>query len=122
MIFIEQGKTNVVCLTLTDVSTIVTPKYLFKFIRENDRNNPIYFASPDLSAYRSRYNLFEIEEDFEGANGGVDIPIKLPQGQYVYEVYQTATLTDDPDNIVGDAIEIGRMLVVGNSITNNIYD
>jgi hypothetical protein len=122
MIFIEQGKTNVVCLTLTDVSTIVTPKYLFKFIRENDRNNPIYFASPDLSAYRSRYNLFEIEEDFEGANGGVDIPIKLPQGQYVYEVYQTATLTDDPVNIVGDAIEIGRMLVVGNSITNNIYD
>lgn len=122
MIFIEQGKTNAVCLTLTDVSTITAPKYLFKFIRENDKENPIYFAAPDLSAYRSRCNLFEIEEDFEGANGGVDVPIKLPQGQYVYEVYQTEELTDDPDEIIGEAIEIGRMVVVGDSITNSIYE
>lgn len=111
MIYLEKGQVNSFVLTLTEVTTIPNPYYLFEFEDEfNTTSNPIYWEGTDTSSWTSRYNLFTIDEPTD---------IDFVKGQYRYKVYQSASPTLDPTGLT--MIEEGRLVVAGQTI-NSIYD
>ena len=116
MIYIKQGVINQFVLTLTEVTTIPTPHYLFVFTNEmNTTSTPQLFTSADSSAYPQRYNLFTLDEPTD---------IILVKGQYTYEVYESSTPFVLPLTILqttGVVIEEGRLVVSGPA-GNSIYD
>ena len=116
MIYIEQGVINQVVLTLTEVTTVPTPHYLFAFTNEmNTASVPQLFTTADTSSYPERYNLFVLNEP-------VDIILK--QGQFIYQVHQSSTPYTLPLTIAqstGIVIEEGRMVVSG-PVGTSIYD
>lgn len=110
MIYLEKGQLNKIVLTLTESATISNPFFLFKFQWEMDLDvDPVYWVGTDTSIYTARYNLFELTE-------GTDATFRI--GQYVYEVYESATLPADETGLT--KIEEGRMIVNGTATT--IYD
>jgi hypothetical protein len=116
MIYIEQGVINQVVLTLTEVTTVPTPHYLFAFTNEmNTTSVPQLFTTADTSSYPERYNLFVLNEP-------VDIILK--QGQFVYQIYESSVPYVLPLTIAqstGVVIEEGRMVVSG-PVGTSIYD
>jgi len=116
MIYIEQGVINQIVLTLTEVTTVPTPHYLFAFTNEmNTASVPQLFTTADTSSYPERYNLFVLDEP-------VDIILK--QGQFIYQVYQSSVPYVLPLTIAqttGVVIEEGRMVVSG-PVGTSIYD
>ena len=116
MIYLEQGVINQIVLTLTEVTTVATPHYLFAFRNEfNTTSSTQLFTTADISSYPERYNLFVLNEP-------VDIILK--QGQFIYEIYQSSTPYILPLTIAqttGVVIEEGRMVVSG-PVGNSIYD
>lgn len=116
MIYIEQGVINQVVLTLTEVTTVSTPHYLFAFTNEmNTTSVPQLFTTADTSSYPERYNLFVLNEP-------VDIILK--QGQFVYQIYESSVPYVLPLTIAqstGVVIEEGRMVVSG-PVGTSIYD
>lgn len=116
MIYIDQGVINKFVLTLSEVTTVTTPHYLFVFTNEmNTTSTPQLFTSADTSAYPDRYNMFALNEPTD---------ISLLKGQYTYEVYESSTPFVLPLSInqtTGVVIEEGRMVVSGPAGTS-IYD
>lgn len=111
MIYLEKDTVNTFVLTLTEVTTISNPYYLFEFEDEFDTSsNPIYWIGADTSQWPSRYNLFTLEEPTD---------VELVKGQYKYKVYESPTSTLDPTGL--NMIEEGRMVVAGITV-NSIYD
>lgn len=123
MIYIRKNQTNKVILTLTEMSQLQSPYYLFVFENEyNLDDEPIYWTSPDISTHTNRYNEFNLVEGEEG--------LPLIAGQYTYTVYESAL--PNPQTIAdttGRVIEKGRMVVeitnttneIDNNNTNEIY-
>jgi len=115
MIYITKDSNNEFALTLTESTSITSPYFLFKFVWEYDETLPsTYWVGADYSPYPERYNLFYLEE-------GVDALLR--QGQYRYEVYESAnniTVDENTSETGLDKIEEGRMEVIGNGTT--IYD
>lgn len=113
MIYIVQGVTNQIVLTLSEVTTVPTPHYLFVFTNEmNTTSTPQLFTAADTSSYPERYNLFSLDEPTD---------ITLLKGQFTYEVYQSSTPYLAPLTISGTMIEEGRMVVSG-PVGTSIYD
>lgn len=116
MIYIDKGEINTFALTLTEVTTLVSPFYLFVFEGEyNTAEQPVFWAGVDTSIWLTRYNLFTLEE-------GVDVT--LIKGQYKYSVYEspTAIVVDENTNTNDlNLIEEGRMVVAGVAVSS-IYD
>jgi hypothetical protein len=114
MIYIEKGQVNTFALTLSEVTTLVDPFYLFVFEDEfNTAIDPILWEGVDTSNYQYRYNLFTMEE-------GVDID--LLKGQYTYKVYESLTAIDENTNTDElNLIEEGRMVVSGVAVSS-IYE
>ena len=116
MIYIEKGEINTFALTLSEVTTLVDPFYLFVFEGEfNTATEPVLWSGVDTSSYPTRYNLFTLEE-------GVDL--ELTRGQYTYSVYESdeEIIVDENTNTNGlNLIEEGRLVVAGGS-TSSIYD
>jgi hypothetical protein len=111
MIYLEKDTVNTFVLTLTEVTTISNPYYLFEFEDEFDTTaNPIYWEGVDTSSWPSRYNLFTIDEPAD---------VELVKGQYKYKVYESPVSTLDPTGL--NMIEEGRMVVAGITV-NSIYD
>lgn len=114
MIYIEKGQVNTFALTLSEVTTLVDPFYLFVFEDEfNTAVDPIPWEGVDTSDYPYRYNLFTMEE-------GVDLD--LVKGQYTYKVYESPIAVDintNTDNL--NLIEEGRMVVSGVAVSS-IYE
>jgi hypothetical protein len=114
MIYIEKGQVNTFALTLTEVTTLVDPFYLFVFEDEfNTAIDPILWEGVDTSDYPYRYNLFTMEE-------GVDLD--LLKGQYRYLVFESPIPVDintNTDNL--NLIEEGRMVVSGVPVSS-IYE
>jgi len=117
MIVIYKGQENDVVLTLKESTTLTVPYYLFEFIRDLTNPSPIYFTTADVSAYPNRFNHFVIEEASAGSG-----TVALAAGQYTYRVYQTATSTTNPANIVGDVLEEGIMNVIDDDIDGTVYE
>ena len=111
MIYLEKDTVNLFVLTLTEVTTIPNPYYLFEFQDEfNTTATLIYWEGTDTSAYPSRFNLFTLDEPTD---------IDFIKGQYRYRVYESSVPTLDPTGLT--MIEEGRMVVAGVQI-NSIYD
>ena len=116
MIYLEQGVINQIVLTLTEVTTVATPHYLFAFTNEmNTTSSTQLFTTADTSLWPERYNLFILNEP---------IDITLLQGQFTYQIYQSSTPYILPLTIAqstGVVIEEGRMVVSG-PVGTSIYD
>ena len=113
MIYINKDELNSIVLTLTEVSTLSNPYYLFVFQNEmNPESTPILFTTPDISAYPERFNQFELDEP---------VDVDLIKGQYSYSVYESLIPPVTIQDTTGDVIEEGRMVVSG-AIVNSIYD
>lgn len=116
MIYIDKGEINTFALTLSEVTTLVNPYYLFVFEGDyNTATEPILWVGTDTSNWPQRYNLFTLEE-------GVDVT--LIKGQYTYSVYESNTpiVIDENTNINDfNLIEEGRMVVAGVAVSS-IYD
>lgn len=116
MIYIDKGEINTFALTLSEVTTLVNPYYLFVFEGEyNTAVEPIFWVGTDTSNWPVRYNLFTLEE-------GVDVT--LIKGQYKYSVYESDTPIIVDENTNTDElnlIEEGRMVVAGVAVSS-IYD
>jgi hypothetical protein len=116
MIYIEQGVINQIVLTLTEVTTVPTPHYLFAFTNEmNTTSSTQLFTTADLSLWPERYNLFSLSEP---------VDIILRQGQFTYQIYESSTPYILPLTIAqstGVVIEEGRMVVSG-PVGTSIYD
>ena len=111
MIYLEKDTVNIFVLTLTEVTTIPNPYYLFEFQDEfNTTATLIYWVGTDTSAYPPRFNLFTLDEPKD---------IDFVKGQYRYRVYESSVSTLDPTGLT--MIEEGRMVVAGVQI-NSIYD
>jgi hypothetical protein len=116
MIYIDKGEINTFALTLSEVTTLVNPYYLFVFEGEyNTAVEPIFWVGTDTSNWPVRYNLFTLEE-------GVDVT--LIKGQYKYSVFESDTPIIVDENTNTDElnlIEEGRMVVAGVAVSS-IYD
>lgn len=108
MIYVAQNSTNKIVLTLTEVTTVTNPSYLFVFTNEyNTGSTPILFTAADTSLYPERYNLFTLAEPTD---------LSLVVGQYTYEIYEKSgpfTLPLSIAQTTGVVIEEGRMVVSG---------
>lgn len=121
MIYIRKGQNNRIPLTLTERSRITQPFFLLVFYSEFDKDKaPIIFAAPDVSGYPQRVNIFELVEGENGneetANGWDDLAsgaahLKLTQGQYRYEAYESETLVFSIEDTTGRILEASRMVV-----------
>jgi hypothetical protein len=115
MIYIEQGVINQIVLTLTEVTTVPTPHYLFAFTNEMNTLSVTELFTADTSLYPERYNLFVLNEP---------VDITLLQGQFIYQIYQSSVPYVLPLTIAqttGVVIEEGRMVVSG-PVGTSIYD
>jgi hypothetical protein len=113
MIHIDKGEVNSIVLTLTEVSTLSNPYYLFVFENEMDTTNtPILFTTADISNWKERFNLFLLDEP---------VDVTLVKGQYRYQVYESTIPPTSIQDTTGEVIEEGRMVVSG-AIQNSIYD
>lgn len=108
MIYVAQNSSNKIVLTLTEVTTVTNPSYLFVFTNEyNTTSTPILFTATDTSSYPERYNLFNLVEPTD---------LNLVVGQYTYEIYEKSgpfTLPLSIAQTTGVVIEEGRMVVSG---------
>jgi len=109
MIYIAKGTTNKIILTLTEVTTVNNPSYLFVFTNEYNKgsSSPILFSTSDTSLYPERYNSFTLIEP---------IDLNLVIGQYTYEIYEKSgpfVLPLSISQTTGVVIEEGRMVVSG---------
>lgn len=113
MIYINKGEVNSIVVTLSEVSTLPSPYYLFVFQNEmNPESDPILFTNTDESPYPERFNLFYLDEP---------VDVELMKGQYTYSVYESTIPPTSIDDTTGVIIEEGRMVVSGASISS-IYD
>ena len=116
MIYLEQSVINQIVLTLTEVTTVPTPHYLFAFTNEfNTVSSTKLFTTADISLWPERYNLFVLDEP---------VDIILNQGQFIYQIYQSSVPYTLPLTIAqttGVVIEEGRMVVSG-PVGTSIYD
>lgn len=113
MIYINKGEVNSIVLTLSEVSTLPSPYYLFVFQNEmNPTSDPILFSNTDESPYPERFNLFYLDDPIDA---------ELMKGQYTYSVYESTIPPTQVSDTTGVVIEEGRMVVSGAVITS-IYD
>jgi hypothetical protein len=112
-IYLKKDYDNKFVLTLSEFSSLSNPNYLFVFENiYNKESNPIYYTTPDLSSYKSRYNLFQLIESSTGSTtGGTSVSLSLMSGQYDYLVYESSASTLSISATTGIILESGRMVV-----------
>jgi len=100
MILLLPNVVNKVALTLTSVSTLSSPYYLFE-LENNQTFEKYYFTAPDQSGYPESYNLFfvRVKTNPNPLNGEVNLVIGEEYSYHVYEQTNPANL--DPANATG---------------------
>lgn len=99
--------------TVTELTTISNPEYLFEFIYEQT-NESYYAILSDASLYTSRYNEFTITD-------GTDLNFPL-DGYYTYKVYEQANGSGNLDPTGLTMVEEGRAYVYVNDADPNEYE
>jgi hypothetical protein len=100
---LRSGVSSIVC-TVTELTTISTPEYLFEFINEqsDDDNDTQYAVLTDTSSYTGRFNEFSIED-------GVDVTFPN-DGYYTYNIYEQV-VSGSVDPTGKTVVERGRVHV-----------
>lgn len=126
MIYILPNDTNTFIRRLNDKRQLANGFFLWKLTNEFSKE-VVYFALTDTSDVECAYNTFTLVESPAGSPvGGIDEPLLLKGGQYEYEIYETNTLTNNIEEVVGGVIERDMLIVkidrtVNTSINKNIY-
>jgi hypothetical protein len=92
MIYLKNDILNKVALTLNESNLISgTPTFLFEFIREWDKQ--VFTFSYSDNSTTEIYNLFFItlSGSASATQSGIDEPVNMVPGQYIYNIYDTLT-------------------------------
>lgn len=122
MLRILRNGTTAVVVTVTELTTISNPEYLFEFIEEQT-DAKVYAIISDISTATTRFNEFSIQD-------GVTVTFPT-DGFYSYNIYEQANGSGnlDPDGLT--RVETGRahVYVVDasrieyiSSETNSVYE
>jgi hypothetical protein len=113
MLIIQRSGSTPIVVTVTELTTIPAPNYLFEFIHEQSFKS--YFCIlTNVSQAISRFDEFVLID-------GVDVNFDY-NGSYVYNIYQqTSAINLDPTLSQG-LVETGRAEVVEAPTTNNFYE
>lgn len=111
MIYLNKNTNNTVILELTNVSSLLSPNYLFEFVNDLNPGSVTYFTAPDLSTFKCRYNRFNIIEN----NTSIPLSgqVSLISGSYVYNVYESSAITLSVSATTGKVISTGKAIVDG---------
>ena len=104
MLLYTKGTNTDTYITLTELTTLTSPYYLFVFenISTKVQYKVIVNSASDLSEYPERYNRFAIDTATLFTSAQV--------GQYSYNVYeQTSSTNTDPTGL--NQVECGKMLL-----------
>lgn len=113
MIKILRDGTTTFVTTVTELTTISNPEYLFEFVEEQT-DESYYCILADTSLYPTRYNEFSITD-------GSDLNFPI-DGYYTYKIYEQpdGTGTLDPTGLT--MVETGRAHVYVADVSPNEYD
>lgn len=113
MLRIEKNASNELIVTVTELTTITNPEYVFEFEYEQTREKVACILT-DTSASATRYNSFTF---VDGVNA------ELPDvGDYIYRVYQQASGTGATANLLeANLVEKGRAYAYDSGEVKNEY-
>ena len=118
MIKITKDSINRATFTLTENVTLTgTTFFLFEFISD-DTNKSVLFTAPDISTNIGRWNEFNITETGTTSVNLTGGTINLDgTGYWKYNVYQQTSSTNiSLSGKTGEAIETGKVLVIGTEL------
>lgn len=102
MIHLIKGQVNKIILTLSEKATLTSPNYLFYF-KSRNTNETVAFVilnNADLSAYKERFNAFNITVSSYFAN-------KLP-GEWSYQIYEQTSSSNLIPSQATSMVESGQ--------------
>jgi hypothetical protein len=119
MIWINQGQSNEIAVTLTENCTLSQPNFLFRFVNDETHNEYAFIAS-DESQFPARYNKFTILEtsDPDTLDGEIELP---KTGLYHYYIYEQESDSNLDYTLSTGLVEQGKLTVPGDSPTVNAY-
>lgn len=101
---------NLVCLTLSENTTIENPTYLFEFVNDLTKEKVVFIAQ-DSSLYKQRYNQFNITLVGNGGQSLLSGQIYLKDtGFYSYNVYQQVSTSNLNPLLSDGLVETGKVI------------
>lgn len=107
----KNGTTNLV-VTVTELTTISSPEYVFEFEHEQSHQTVACILS-DISTSSTRYNEFQVQDT-------VDVTFPYT-GNYEYRIYEQAAGTGTTTTTGLNMVEKGRVYVYAADETKNEY-
>lgn len=112
MLRIERNQASTLIVTVSELTTIASPNYLFQFIEEQS-GDEVFCILTNISTGIPRYDEFIVTD-------GVDVTFPY-NGFYTYKIYQqTSSVNLDPDLSQG-LVEEGRAHVYETDSPSNEY-
>lgn len=103
MLHLTKGQTDKIVLTLTEKATLTNPNWLFIFKSRvtNETISFVILGSADLSAYKDRFNSFNIVTNtYFGSK---------VSGEYTYSIYEQASSSNTNPALATGLVEVGQM-------------
>ena len=113
MLIIQRNGSSPLIVTVTELTTIASPKYLFEFIHEQSFKSYVCILT-NVSIATLRYDEFLLID-------GVDLNFDY-NGSYVYNIYQQTSSVNLNPTLSQGIVETGRAEVVEAAIANNFYE
>jgi hypothetical protein len=103
MIHFIKGQTTKVVVTLKEKQTLSAPNYLFFFKSRATDNTKAFVIlnNADLSAYKDRFNAFNIATNSHFAN--------YDSGEYTYAIYEQTSSSNLDPTLATNLLELGQM-------------
>ena len=121
MILLDKAVTNNVSLTLTELTTISNPTYLFVFTNDTSNGEFICIAA-DLSSYKYRANKFLMT--FSATPNALlgQLSTSMMSGFYHYKVYAQTSPTNLDPTLANEVVELGKMKIADVTATSYTYE
>jgi hypothetical protein len=112
MILLKKDETNIIALTLTELSELIDPYWVIEF-KPDLLDAPAYVVvAPDDSPFPRRWNrLTLIDTNVTGSPDPYAGEIDLPTGWGTYKVYESMIPTIDIEQTTERVIEEGKYWV-----------
>lgn len=103
MLHLTKGQTDNIVLTLTEKATLTNPNWLFIFESRltNETISFVILGSADLSAYKERFNSFNLVVNTYFAH--------KTSGEYTYSIYEQASSSNTNPALATGLVEVGQM-------------
>lgn len=103
MLHLTKGQTDNIVVTLTEKATLTNPNWLFIFESRltNETISFVILGSADLSAYKERFNSFNLVVNTYFAN--------KTSGEYTYSIYEQASSSNTNPALATGLVEVGQM-------------